>query len=560
MTEEKGTATSQTLRDYLSIAFRRKRYFVVPLVIGVVVTVVAVVTMEPAYTAEALVRRRDYGVIRGAGNVPLTVQTQATSAMIQTEIMMRDILKPVARRLWPEQTKDILTEEEDASPVMDQLLERLGENLEISATRHGPGVDYVTIAAKSKDDPKWCAAAANALARTYEERFQTFDESTIESELQFLEEQVRKYRQRLHEVQDELARFEKEHIESLPQQRGTLRGLVLGLRTQATDCEVGLKAAKEKVEHLQGRLETVPEVVVAERVTKTNPEVQRLQEDIDALEATLAQLLVRMTEEHPTIKGLHSQIEAKKDKLAQLPATVVDSETEALNPEYLACKADLEAAHLEVKQLESTRARLEGEIEAHKKRAEGMLALEQEHQTLIREEAEWQDQYAVLSRQLEAAKTRLEQVNPALPGTIQKFGTEVKVLQEAVVPVTRPKGPQIKLLFVGLAASIFLGIGLVSVAEFVDNSFRGFDDVSAALSIPILGVLPVIETEQDVQRRASRKRSRRLLLAAALVLAGSLALVVYLYLAGEVGPETTAALGRALQHRIGGLFDGIAGP
>jgi len=126
MTEEKGTATSQTLRDYLSIAFRRKRYFVVPLVIGVVVTVVAVVTMEPAYTAEALVRRRDYGVIRGAGNVPLTVQTQATSAMIQTEIMMRDILKPVARRLWPEQTKDILTEEEDASPVMDQLLERLG--------------------------------------------------------------------------------------------------------------------------------------------------------------------------------------------------------------------------------------------------------------------------------------------------------------------------------------------------------------------------------------------------------------------------------------------------
>lgn len=553
--EEKTTATSQTLRDYLSIAFRRKRSFVIPLVIGVVVTTFAVLMMKPAYTAEALVRRRDYGVIRGAGNVALTVQTQATSAMIQTEIMMRDMLKPVARRLWPEETKDILPGEEDASLVIDQLLQRLRENVEIHTSRQGPGVDYVIIAAKSGEDPRWCADAANVLARTYEGRFQTFDESTIESELRFLEEQVRKYRQRLQEVQGQLARFEKEHIETLPQQRGTLRGLVLGLRTQATNSEVSLGAAKEEVEHLEGRLETVPQTVVAERVTKANPEVQRLQEGLDALEAGLAQLLVRMTEEHPTIKGLRSQIEAKKEKLSQLPATVIDSEMEALNPEYLACKADLEAAHLRVKQLESTRARLEGAIEAHKKRAEAMLALEQEHESLLQEEAEWQDQYQVLSRQLEAARTRLEQVNPALPGATQRFGTEVKVLQEAVVPIRRQRRPQIMLLFVGLAASIFLGIGLVSAAEFLDNSFRSFDDASAALPIPVLGVLPVIETEQDEQRSASRKRSRRLLLVATLVIAGSLVLVLYLYLTGAVGPETTADLGRILRQKLGGLFD-----
>ncbi len=553
--EEKTTATSQTLRDYLSIAFRRKRSFVVPLVIGVVVTTFAVLMMKPAYTAEALVRRRDYGVIRGAGNVALTVQTQATSAMIQTEIMMRDILKPVARRLWPEETKDILPGEEDASLVMHQLLQRLRENIKIRASRRGPGVDYVTIAAKSEDDPRWCADAANVLARTYEGRFQTFDESTIESELRFLEEQVRKYRQRLQEVQGQLVRFEKEHMESLPQQRGTLRGLVLGLRTQATNCEVSLGTANEKIEHLEGRLETVPQTVVAERVTKANPEVQRVQKDLDALEARLAQLLVRMTEEHPTIKSLRSQIEPKKEKLSQLPATVIDSETEALNPEYLACKADFEAAHLRVKQLESTRARLEGEIEAHKKRAEAMLALEQEYQNLLHEEAEWQAHYHVLFRQLDAARTRLEQVNPALPGAIQKFGTEVKVLQEAVVPIRRRTGPRMKLLFLGLAASIFLGIGLVSAAEFLDNSFRSFDDASAALPIPVLGVLPVIETEQDRRRRASRKRSRRLLLAATLVIAGSLVLVLYLYLTGAVGPETTADPGRILRQKLGGLFD-----
>jgi len=314
--------------------------------------------------------------------------------------------------------------------------------------------------------------------------------------------------------------------------------------------------ARDQVVDLEEQLEALPPTAITETVNVPNPEVQRLEQEIGTMQQRLEQLLFRMTEEHPTIKELRRQIEARKERLTEVPATVVGSQKEGANPDYLQCKAQLATVRQHVNELESKKATLAIEMQTQRTRAQALRATRQEYTRLLREKRLYEGHYQKLFADLQAAKSRLEQVDPSSPDSKGEFGTEVTLLQRAVKPLRPSNARRFRLLLAGLAASAFLGFGLVTAAEFLDTSFRGYDQVAATLSIPVLGVLPTIETEEDRQRLQARRRTVRFAVLSAVVILGAIA--VALLLAEHARPGLMKSIAGGAWGRLTDIFNAVA--
>jgi len=86
-------------------------------------------------------------------------------------------------------------------------------------------------------------------------------------------------------------------------------------------------------------------------------------------------------------------------------------------------------------------------------------------------------------------------------------GTKFKILEPARLPL-RPVRPNLqKLFFLALLLGMFVGAGAAFAAEFLDRSFQSAEDLQATLTLPVIGSISTIVTEQDMaDRRQRRKR------------------------------------------------------
>jgi len=66
----------------------------------------------------------------------------------------------------------------------------------------------------------------------------------------------------------------------------------------------------------------------------------------------------------------------------------------------------------------------------------------------------------------------------------------------------------------GALAGLGVGLGLIALLEYKDNGLRSEDDVRSVLQLPVLAVIPVIETSYD---RNLMRRRRKLRIAGAIV-------------------------------------------
>ena len=95
-------------------------------------------------------------------------------------------------------------------------------------------------------------------------------------------------------------------------------------------------------------------------------------------------------------------------------------------------------------------------------------------------------------------------------------------LPESPVSPNRPL-----IILMGALVGLGVGIGLVALLEQMDKSLRSEDDVTSVLRLPVLAVIPAIETRRDRRRR---KRGHVLAVAstatATVILAGATVLVL----------------------------------
>jgi tyrosine-protein kinase Etk/Wzc len=350
------------------------------------------------------------------------------------------------------------------------LLESIQRLKKMVEAKTQEGTHIINIRVVS-DDGALSARSANALAHAYRDySIQQSNKKTFETKA-FIEEQLRVTLEHLKQAEQALQRFKEENgLIALDAQTANtwnrLNGLQLEYeraKIERGEIESQLKAVeaagKGQNEKLMGIVMTAP----------ANSPLERLRSKLGDLSLKRQTLLISLTEKHPQVEEVSGQIqavysEARKDLQALLQAAA-------------GREADL-VRRVEQAQREN-------------------ISLPEKGLMLGRLQREVDLQQSLYSQ----LKGKYQEVLIQESGKVE----EVSVVRPAAPP-PHPFNIPSKLMIVltGVVMGLIIGVVLAFLAEVFDTSMGTIEDVEELLQVPVLGVIPQLES--DPKRKGGAER------------------------------------------------------
>ena len=223
------------------------------------------------------------------------------------------------------------------------------------------------------------------------------------------------------------------------------------------------------------------------------------------------------TRYHETWKNRYqSQIRALEQLL---PAIQVDRDGKVENPDYTALRLQFEEQEGKKKVLEAAVARIDRVIEQEKKDLDKRSEAEQLYAAKQQELKEAEEDRARAVEGLRDAAETLAALQRDVP---------VRQSRKALIP---PQPTEPNIMVVALASSVlglFAAIGLILLFDMLQGSFKTVEDVERGLSVPVLGGVSHLETDDERIAAARSRRRASLVAAAALLLVTAIVSVFYI--------------------------------
>jgi uncharacterized protein involved in exopolysaccharide biosynthesis len=229
----------------------------------------------------------------------------------------------------------------------------------------------------------------------------------------------------------------------------------------------------------------------------------------------LSRLQLRLRPEHPDVvratrlvARLEAEVETAKQQSAAStssapPPAAATAEEQQRRERLRTMKAEIDSLARQIEFKEKEEQRLRGIVGEYQRRIEAVPGLESEWLQLTRDYETEQNAYKDLLGKSEQSKVAVDLER-------RQIGEQFRILDPAGVPV-RPISPKrLQINATGLALGLMLGVLVGGLLEFRDSSFRDEADVVTVLSLPVLAMVPYVETSAERIRRG-----RRLMAAAA---------------------------------------------
>ena len=146
------------------------------------------------------------------------------------------------------------------------------------------------------------------------------EDSSMRSSVTFLEAQLKSTTEKLGEAERALSEFKTVNAQQLPDLRSTNVQRLAQLRDSLSDHEIKLTGAESEFKTMRARL------------TQADPMIGRLEQDIIAVTAELAQLRARYTDQHSSVQTAMNRLE----RLTEERASLMRAEASARRPRICA--------------------------------------------------------------------------------------------------------------------------------------------------------------------------------------------------------------------------------
>jgi polysaccharide biosynthesis transport protein len=533
-----------TLDDYIAIIRRRKWQAIVPAFVLLVIAILAALLIPPTYrsTATILIERQEIP--------PDLVRTTVTSyadqriQVISQRVMTTSNLSALIERydLYPD-----LRRRESINMAVEEMRERIQLDM-ISADVLDPQsgrAQEATIAFSLSFEDGSAGIAQKVtselvslfLSENLERRTAAANEATT-----FLQAEADRLGAEINTLEAKLAAFKEEYSDNLPELAVINRELMRRTEERLRDSDQAVRTLQQQALYLEselaqlspniasgvqgGSIEAYLEelqaryVRVKERYSPNHPDRVQLEKEIaalrlqagessvaaiqarlDGLLSELAALTKRYSDDHPSVASLRRSIADTQAKLDQTRRTMGDQRARlagANNPAYIQLRTKLDAAQIEIESLKTMRVKLEDELRAYEGRIASAPRVEQEYRALTRDYDNAMAKYREIREkglQAELAQS-LER---------DRKGERFLLIEPPLVPEKPDKPNRLAILVLGFVLAGAGGVGNLALMESLDKGLHGTRAIQLATQMPLLAVVPYIETAQD--RRARLKRT-----------------------------------------------------
>jgi polysaccharide chain length determinant protein (PEP-CTERM system associated) len=476
-----------TISDLVRAVWRRRVWFLVPLVLGVVVAVAALQVLPRTYRAVTTVLVEPQKVPADYVKPTVTTSIEERLRTIEPQIKNRDNMERIIREmdLYPELK---------GKASMDQVLDQARRDLTV---RLQGNTFYIYFVGR---DPVKVARTANRVAEVFMDGNLRLRENQAQGTSTFLEAELAKTKHRLEVQEAKIAAFKRLNMGDLPEQRDTnLRG-VEQLQTKLEINMDALDKAETRRLLLQSQiaeLQRQHRSLSSRRSTSTGfvggPTAPEPPSRLDQLRTQLAELRARYTDRHPDVIRAQAEIaqlealeRAQPARPSAAPASpgtaaVAEVDDDAGRPDPM-LKAELASIDLEVRNLKNERERILADTSRVQGRLEAVPRVEQELLSLTRDYENIKSSYeSLLDKRLNARLyENLEKSQQGESFTILELG-------------------------LGLIAGGLVGLLAALLRERSDPTYLNAESLQQAFpGLPLLATIPVFQGAGSTSRTRRR--------------------------------------------------------
>jgi protein tyrosine kinase modulator len=511
---------TEDLGHYISILQSRKKYFVIPAIVVLCLTILVALLLPSIYESSSTILIEEQQIPQEFVKSTVTgfadQRIQSLTQQILSRVKLWEIIQQF--NLYAD-LKEKLTREEIIEKMRDDIkLDTIsaevapGQQKKRSSNR--PEVTIAFSISYRGKNPLTVQKVSGTLASLYLEQNLKTREAQAQSTTQFLESELKQLQERIKTLGDKITAFKGQHEGLLPEQQEFNRQQAARLEMDIKQLDTSVRSAEERKIYIEGQLATVkPDTPL---IGATGERVMAPADRLKALEVALADLQSKFSEDHPDVRKVRREIaelkkmvgqpgggaSTRRQKLTQLraelaakqgkysdqhpevkklkneiallektPATAIPAKkvTEPENPAYISLTTQIKSADADIASLRSQQAGLREKLQMYRGRLEEAPKVEQEYMALVRDyQNATQKHQEVMNKILEARIS--EGMEEGQKG--EKF----TLIDPASFP-EKPVSPKRWLIFLaGVIMSLGAGFGTVAVAEHLDHSVKTSDE------------------------------------------------------------------------------------
>ena len=161
-------------------------------------------------------------------------------------------------------------------------------------------------------------------------------------------------------------------------------------------------------------------------------------------------------------------------------------------------RAELESLGRQIEFKEAEDSRLREVVAEYERRIEAIPGVESEWISLSRDYDTQQEAYRGLL-------SKSEQANVAADLERRQVGEQFRILDPPHVPMKPASPDRLRISALGTVGSLFLGLALAALVELRDSTFRTGGEIVELLTLPVIALVPYIESKAERRWRRARR-------------------------------------------------------
>jgi polysaccharide biosynthesis transport protein len=300
--------------------------------------------------------------------------------------------------------------------------------------------------------------------------------TVIDDQLDALKQRMETQSRQMHDYKSKAVTALPDHIDDNLRNIESTRGQILERETKIAEEEAKKVSSQRELQDLESK-GVLDQPIVHEKTADDTK--------LDELRIRLAELQTKYTIQHPSVIALKQQIADLERTIASQPKKG-RSEPSTTYLRYSQLKSELEGIDQRIAAYRRDQATLKAQLNTYSQQLQATPQHEKVIEDMDRELKVGDMQFhALLDKQLDTKLARgFEKAESGIAFTVTE-------------PAGLPQGPyspqRLRLIIMGIAAGMGLGLALIFLLEQNDSTFANVDDFQSFTTLPLAGVVPHVE-------------------------------------------------------------------